>query len=278
MELIYPLVMANIANWKMTIEIVDIPNKHGDVPVRYLNLPEGIHHLRNHVHGDLLHLFMFGFSWSQVLQLCQRKVYGLMRGRHHHVPDECLLPWNFIPHTTSNFLTIPLCSCLLQYTMCVHIWLYLVYIYIYTHRGRERERDRFESVCSILLKCLKALIDHLLPVSPCLSPSQENGFPVSWGIPKAPWSDFDDLGIPPWLGNLFFLVETPSNPIIIVDGWIMLNPHQSPWNFMEPNQTSHENPSTWWLNPLPCSIEAVYGPVTTIDPSVDTKSTTIDRQ
>ena len=27
--------------WKMTIEIVDVPNKHGDLPVRYVNLPEG---------------------------------------------------------------------------------------------------------------------------------------------------------------------------------------------------------------------------------------------
>ena len=30
-----------IANWKMTIEIVDIANKHGDFPVRDVNLPEG---------------------------------------------------------------------------------------------------------------------------------------------------------------------------------------------------------------------------------------------
>ena len=28
----YPLVITNIANWKMAIEIVDIPIKHGDFP------------------------------------------------------------------------------------------------------------------------------------------------------------------------------------------------------------------------------------------------------
>ena len=33
--------MTNIANWKMTIEIVDFPIENGDFPVRYVSLPEG---------------------------------------------------------------------------------------------------------------------------------------------------------------------------------------------------------------------------------------------
>ena len=37
----YPLVMTNIANWKITIERVDLSIKHGYFPVRYVKLPEG---------------------------------------------------------------------------------------------------------------------------------------------------------------------------------------------------------------------------------------------
>ena len=37
------LVMVQFANWKMTIEIVDIAIRHGDFPVRYVQLTEGNH-------------------------------------------------------------------------------------------------------------------------------------------------------------------------------------------------------------------------------------------
>ena len=43
----YPLVMTNIAiehYWTWPIEIVDLAIKDGDVPVRYVSLPEGISH------------------------------------------------------------------------------------------------------------------------------------------------------------------------------------------------------------------------------------------
>ena len=36
-ETLYPLVMTHIANWKITIEIVDLPMKPGDFPVRYVS-------------------------------------------------------------------------------------------------------------------------------------------------------------------------------------------------------------------------------------------------
>ena len=36
-----PPLMTNIANWKMAIEIVDFPMKHGDFPQLCNKLPEG---------------------------------------------------------------------------------------------------------------------------------------------------------------------------------------------------------------------------------------------
>ena len=38
---LYPLVMTHIANWKMTIEIVDFPIENGGCFHRYVKLPEG---------------------------------------------------------------------------------------------------------------------------------------------------------------------------------------------------------------------------------------------
>ena len=39
----YPLVMTNIANWKMTIEIVDLPSYKMVIFHSYVTLPEGIY-------------------------------------------------------------------------------------------------------------------------------------------------------------------------------------------------------------------------------------------
>ena len=41
-QTIYPLVMTNSLLLKMAIEIVDFSIEHGDFPVRYVKLPEGI--------------------------------------------------------------------------------------------------------------------------------------------------------------------------------------------------------------------------------------------
>ena len=35
---IYPLVMTNIANWKMAIEILGFPIENGDFPVHHVNV------------------------------------------------------------------------------------------------------------------------------------------------------------------------------------------------------------------------------------------------
>ena len=60
-HIFYPLVMSKQL-WKMTIEILDIPNKHGDFPVRYVNLPE----------GTIFENSQFGSRSSMTLSLKQR--------------------------------------------------------------------------------------------------------------------------------------------------------------------------------------------------------------